>query len=143
MSGRERTMTDIRPELSKKNKYWISRHRYYELKHFCLQYYEWVAALDDYTSCLTSDICRVGGDREWSNPTEYIVEQTEDLRNRIRTLKKAIEATEKVLGNYIFEGVTRGMSYETLNARYSIPCCKDVYYELYRKFFYILSEIRK
>lgn len=30
--------TTIRPELSEKNPYWIERHRYYELKHFCLQY---------------------------------------------------------------------------------------------------------
>ena len=30
--------TQIRPELSEKNLYWIDRHRYYELKHFCLQY---------------------------------------------------------------------------------------------------------
>ena len=34
-------MPDIRPELSKKNQYWIDRHRYYELKHFCLQYKNW------------------------------------------------------------------------------------------------------
>lgn len=30
--------TNIRPELSNKSPYWIERHRYYELKHFCLQY---------------------------------------------------------------------------------------------------------
>lgn len=29
---------DMRPELSQKNPYWIGKHRYYELKHFCLQY---------------------------------------------------------------------------------------------------------
>lgn len=33
--------TTIRPELSEKNPYWIERHRYYELKHFCLQYPIW------------------------------------------------------------------------------------------------------
>ena len=41
--------TMIRPELSEKNPYWIERHRYYELKHFCLQYPIWkkaYAALD-------------------------------------------------------------------------------------------------
>lgn len=41
--------TTIRPELSEKNPYWIERHRYYELKHFCLQYPIWkkaYAALD-------------------------------------------------------------------------------------------------
>ena len=31
--------------LSKKNKYYISKHRYYELKHFCLQYNEWIEEL--------------------------------------------------------------------------------------------------
>ena len=33
--------TVLRPELSSKNKYYIDKHRYYELKHFCLQYTEW------------------------------------------------------------------------------------------------------
>lgn len=36
--------TTIHPELSKKNTYWIEKHRYYELKHFCLQYPIWKEA---------------------------------------------------------------------------------------------------
>ena len=35
---------DIRPEVSQKNPYWIGKHRYYELKHFCLQYPIWKKA---------------------------------------------------------------------------------------------------
>ena len=45
--------TTIRPELSEKNQYWIEKHRYYELKHFCLQYPIWrryYAMLDGYPS---------------------------------------------------------------------------------------------
>ena len=34
-----------RAEVSKRNKYYISKHRYYELKHFCLQYSEWTKAV--------------------------------------------------------------------------------------------------
>ena len=34
------------PELSEKNPYWIERHRYYELKHFCLQYPLWKKEYD-------------------------------------------------------------------------------------------------
>ena len=48
--------TVIRPEITKKNKYWIEKHRYYELKHFCLQYPIWrkaYAALDGLTSQVT------------------------------------------------------------------------------------------
>lgn len=34
-------MSYVKSELSQNNKYWIPRHRYFELKHFCLQYPEW------------------------------------------------------------------------------------------------------
>lgn len=34
-------MRHEKPELSEKNLYHLSRHRYYELKHFCFQYPEW------------------------------------------------------------------------------------------------------
>ena len=36
--------TQIRPEISQKNPYWIPKHRYYELKHFVMQYPAWIAA---------------------------------------------------------------------------------------------------
>ena len=39
--------TTVRPELSKKNRYWISKARYYELKHFCLQYPGWRKAYSE------------------------------------------------------------------------------------------------
>ena len=42
--------TTVRAKLSEKNKYWISKHRYYELKHFCLQFPIWkqaYASLDE------------------------------------------------------------------------------------------------
>lgn len=37
--------TQIRPETSQKNPYWIPKHRYYELKHFVMQYPAWVIIL--------------------------------------------------------------------------------------------------
>ena len=45
--------TVIRAKISEKNKYYIDKHRYYELKHFCLQYNEWKKA---YASCNESII---------------------------------------------------------------------------------------
>ena len=44
MEGGKKMGTTIRPEISKKNRYWIDKHRYYELKHFCLQYPTWKKA---------------------------------------------------------------------------------------------------
>ena len=46
-------MSYVKSELSQNNKYWIPRHRYFELKHFCLQYPEWkkkyIELLDTYS----------------------------------------------------------------------------------------------
>ena len=36
----------LTPELSPQSPYWIPRHRYYELKHFCLQYPTWRKAYE-------------------------------------------------------------------------------------------------
>lgn len=35
-----------------------------------------------------------------------------------------------------------GISYDCLKARLDIPCCKDVYYDLYRRFFWLLNKER-
>ena len=43
ISGAAEMSTVIRPEIARSNAYFISKHRYYELKHFCLQYREWHA----------------------------------------------------------------------------------------------------
>lgn len=51
-------------------------------------------------------------------------------------------ATDAELSNYILKGVTEGWSYDILKARSNIPCCKDVYYNLYRRFFWLLNKAR-
>ena len=53
--------TVIRAEISEKNKYWIDKHRHYELKHFCLQYPSWKKAYADFddTSISLSTIERL------------------------------------------------------------------------------------
>ena len=63
--------TVIRPEVSSRNAYYISRHRHYELKHFCLQYPEWKRAyrdLDGLPSCSLSIAEQVKGGGH-SDPT--------------------------------------------------------------------------
>ena len=55
----------------------------------------------------------------------------------------AYKLTDSDLADYIIIGVTEGCSYDILKARLDIPCCKDVYYELYRKFFWLLDKERQ
>ena len=47
-------MINVRPQLAQDNPYWISRHRYYELKHFCLQYYFWKSKYNEIDISLRS-----------------------------------------------------------------------------------------
>ena len=121
--------TTIRPELSEKNPYWIERHRYYELKHFCLQYPIWkkaYAALDG-LSRRPSDLEVFSKKGEISDPTVRCVEARSYYIERMKTVEQV---------------VTEGWSYDILKARLNIPCCKDVYYNLYRRFFWLLNKAR-
>lgn len=136
--------TKIRPELSKKNKYWIPRHRYYELKHFCLQYPEWKEQYTNLSSVktpkLTDKVFRNIGHH--SDPTEQCAEQKIFYQCRIAMLEQVAVLTDKDLAKYILLAVTYGHSYTYLKTKLDIPCSKDTYYDRYRKFFWILSDLR-
>lgn len=137
--------TTIRPEISGKNLYWIDRHRYYELKHFCMQYPLWKASykqLDGFNGTSPSMI-RALAVRSDKSPTEACAEARIFYGDRIRMVEKAAEEADPVIGRFLLIGVTEGLSYPHLKARMDIPCGKDTYYDVYRKFFYLLSETRK
>ena len=137
----------VRSETSTKNKYWIEKHRYYELKHFCRQYKCWhnmLKALDGYSSnsgCVHYiENCKKASK---GDPTAKTTELREQFTKKIDMLNKAADETDPVLGNYILIGVTEGMSFEVLNARANLPCGRDYYYDLYRKFFWLLDQARE
>lgn len=136
--------TLIRPSISKKNKYWIGKHRYYELKHFCLQYLTWkkvYASLDDgiFPSQQLNGV--------YTNKTEEdITGKLAVVKTRYSELIKMVEdaalETDSFLSPYILKAVTEECSYDYLKTKMNIPCSKDVYYDRYRKFFWILSNKR-
>lgn len=100
--------TTIRPEIARSKPYHISKHRYLELRHFCLQYYEW------------------RGDK-----------------NGYRTLiRKTCYEADPALGEYIFKAVTEGCSYTYLQTKMGIPCGRGMYFDRYRKFFWLLDDAR-
>lgn len=134
--------TVIRADISKKNKYYIDKHRYYELKHFCLQYPSWKKKLINFDYMLRRDADISVDSNQVSDPTERMVEVRDLYLTRTEIIETAAIATDRLLGPYILEGVTNGLSYEKLNARKQVPCNKDTYYQLYRKFFFILNDIR-
>lgn len=136
--------TTIRPELSKKNPYWLERHRYYELKHFCLQYPIWKQAYISLGGLSARPdvmgMCR--NKYSMSNPTERIAVIRANYSGKMQMIEKAAEESNCEIAKYILLAVTKGLSYTTLSSRYEIPCCRDVYYEAYRRFFWLLNKKR-
>ena len=132
--------TIIRSELSKKNKYYISKHRYLELKHFCLQYYEFKKAYNEIL-CLSEhgNGCFCGG---ISDKTAKIGLKKVDYANRIKIIEDACDESDPFLSSYIFKAVTYGYGFTYLKTVMDIPCGKDYYYARYRRFFWILDKKR-
>lgn len=137
--------TTIRPEISTKNKYWIDKHRHYELKHFCLQYPDWkkrYSEMDDL--CLTATIWdRMPSSNNPGDLTAKYAIRKATYGEKIDMVERAAKEADEDLYIYILKAVTEGLSYTYLKSRLDIPCSKDTYYDRYRKFFWLLSESRK
>lgn len=131
--------TSIRSTISKRNKYWIPKHRYLELRHFCLQYPEWKRDLREY-SWRSSGVISQGN--EWSDPTSKAAERREQANNCISMVEKCAKASSNELWAYLLKAVTQDMSYVALRMIDEIPCGRDMYYECYRKFFWLLDKSR-
>lgn len=137
--------TVIRPVLSMKNKYWIEKHRYYELKHFCLQYPTWrktYATLDGFGK-KPSDTLIFAHTNEISDPTAKCAMAKAFYSERIAMIERVAVQTDPDLANYILKAVTEELSYDYLKTKLDIPCSKDTYYDRYRRFFWLLHKERQ
>lgn len=128
--------TNIRPETSGKNKYWVEKHRYYELKHFCLQYPIWKKAYSSLDSL--SKKSPVSEDKVANQAITKLF-----YVERIKMIECVAELSDPDLKSYIIKGITEGLSYDYLKTKLDIPCCKDTYYDRYRKFFWLLNQERQ
>lgn len=136
--------TNIRAEVSLKNKYWIDKHRHYELKHFCLQYPTWKKAYADFSNpnVALSTIERIPTSNLPGDPTAKRAVMKAHLSERINLIERAAKEADTYLYDYILKGVTEQLSYTYMKSRLGIPCSKDTYYDRYRRFFWLLSEAR-
>lgn len=137
--------TEIRPQISSKSPWWIERHRYYELKHFCLQYPVWkkaYAALDGLSKRPNDLDIFVRSGQIRGDPTGKCAVSKVHYSERIELVERTAARTDPELAKYILLGVTEGWSYAALRSKFNIPCCKDTYYDRYRKFFWLLNKER-
>ena len=137
--------TVIRPEISKNNKYWIDKHRHYELKHFCLQYPNWKKEIIDIynMSRPLSIVGKTSSTNQPADPTANLALNKIMYSERIELIERVAKKTDGYLYKYILKAVTEGFSYIYLKTRLGMPCSRDTYYDRYRRFFWLLSQERK
>ena len=136
--------TLIRAKISEKNKYYIDKHRYYELKHFCLQYNEWKKTYAAYSDAVVfgSKFERMSSSNIPSDITAKYGMMKAQYGRRIELIETICMEADDFLYPYLLKAVTEGLSYTHLKTRMNIPCGRDMYYDRYRKFFWLLSEAR-
>lgn len=133
--------TTIIPEISKRNKYWIPKYRFLELKYFCLQYPEWkreyrILQTSIATSSTNSEIKT---QQEFQDPTGNLAVRLEKLNSKISLVGKIAKMSDPEIGDYVLLAVTEGISFVNLKMMYEIPCERDMYYDRYRRFFWLMD----
>lgn len=137
-------MVKLKPELSKKNKYWVDKNRYYELKYFCLQYPLWKRAYEDLDGVSTSSFELVRtSDGMLRDYVALCAEERSLYLDRMCIIEKAARDADPYLASYILKAVTEGHSYTYLETVLEIPCSRDTYYDRYRRFFWLLDQARQ
>lgn len=134
--------TKIKSELSKKNPYWVEKHRYYELKHFCLQYPEWKRTYMSYMGFSKLTSYGLTSTSNISDPTYACTEQRALYLKKMELVEQTALNADGDLYSYILKAVTEDRSYNYLQSVLDIPSCRDVYYAAYRRFFWLLDKVR-
>ncbi len=135
--------------LSEDSKYYIPKHRYLELKHFCLQYNDWneetLVLLKEVPSNLMYEAHHFNRGIGYtpSDPTFQKALRLAEIDAKIDLIRKACKETDEDLHTYLLIGVTSDKNYEFLNHVLRMPCSRGTYYDRYRKFFYILDKMQR
>lgn len=124
-----------------RRRYDISKHRFYELYHYCLQYKEWKDELkfttDSVKGVIITDMPHGSGT---GDPTSNLAIRRAELFGRCKTIEETAKEADAELWEYLLKGITdENASYTYLRQVMNIPCGKNYYYEKRRKFYYLLS----
>ena len=114
---------------------YISKHRYYELKHFCYQYHEWEKAKTQ------TKIFPGGNFREnFSDPTGDTAVKLAELNTKIELVDRCLNEVAPEIYIWLKMCIVDGKSYNVL-VPYGVPCGKEYFYQRYRAFFSRLNQV--
>lgn len=120
----------------KLDEYNISNYAYRELRYFCLQYPEKKRQLKDCYLLSSHGYKGAPSTGGLSDPTQAQAMKAIRLAEDCELIEQTAIAVDSALYLYIIKSVTTETEYRALN----VPCGRRQFYELRRKFFYLLAQ---
>ena len=131
-------MAKYRP--TTKNKYALPKEEYLTAIHYALRYPLWLDELR--TLGDTSQGIRYDKEKVQTSMTggevEDIAIRRVEIRGKIEMIDKIINSVANGMDHWLRQGVCYGLTFDQLKAR-DVPCERDSYYLMRRKFYYELS----
>lgn len=131
-------MHNQRSELSQSNKYWIPKFRYLELKNYCLQYSDWEKQIKDISYLKSKS--EISTEGNFSNPTENLAIVLAAAQYKIDLIKTTAMEADPSLAKWLIIGITKSYTFEYLKYKLDMPAGRSMYYDRYRKFFWLLDQ---
>lgn len=132
----------MKSEVSKKNPYWIPRHRYLELKNWCLQYPEWEEFIIN-ARYMNSKLPKVEKTYTCINRVEMLATQMAEVTGKMEIVENTCNEVAHDFYMPFLIAITNNISYDELVIHNPVLPSRSEWYKAYRKFFYILSQKRE
>ena len=124
-------------------KYTLSKSEFLSAKYYALRYKEWKTEWDTMTDtvrAVTYDGDMVQGNGS-GQPTEQLAIRRAELTHKIRIIEETADEADPALNKFILLYVTEeDMTFEKLKRISGIPCGKDLFYHVRRKYYYLLAK---
>jgi len=123
------------------SKYYVEKELYLTTVHFCKQYPAWLAELSiqpDTSKAIAYDRDRVQTSPNGDTITDIAMRRAE-LARKAKLVEDVAEEVASDLHKWLILGVCYGVPFFQLLDQ-GMPCGKDLYYSMRRKFYYRMSQ---
>lgn len=123
------------------SKYYVEKELYLTTVHFCKQYPAWLAELSiqpDTSKAITYDRDRVQTSPNGDGVVNIAIRRAE-LSRKVKLVESVAEDVAGGMYRWLILGVCYGVPFFQLLDQ-GIPCGKDMYYGMRRKFYHQLSQ---
>ena len=130
-------MARVRARFSRRSKYYVPKHIFMLVYHYCLNYGDWQAEHDTRIG-----LCRGGGDNSGGvgDPTAAQAIRLADLYERIALIEQTAQEVEPSLHPWLLRYVTtEALTFDRLKAE-GMPCERKMFYDRRRKFYWLMSQ---